>query len=161
DALPAPFLQHAAVLADPVLVLERRGQVLGVDVLEADEHAPRAGCARLLDEALDLVAHRVDLERELDRQTLLPKLREPVEDRLPPGCWGSRSKIASQFRLRAKLSSVTKNRWMPCATFARTMRSTSSASRQREVRPWTLMIVQKLHLNGQPRPASKLVKSAM
>ena len=46
---------------------------------------------------------------------------------------------------------------MPCARLARTIFSTSSASRQRDVRPCTLMIVQKLHLNGQPRPASKRV----
>src|SRR5712671_5049998 len=62
-----------------------------------------------------------------------------------------RSKIASQFRLRAKLSSVMKNRKTPCARLARTSRSTSSASRQRDLRPCTLMIVQKLHWNGQPR----------
>ena len=28
--------------------------------------------------------------------------------------------------------------------------------RKRLLRPWTLMIVQKLHWNGQPRPRSKL-----
>ena len=33
-----------------------------------------------------------------------------------------------------------------------------SALRARDLRPWTLMIVQKLQLNGQPRPASKLVR---
>ena len=68
-----------------------------------------------------------------------------------------RSKMASQLRLRAKLSSVMKNRNTPWARLARTRRSMSSASRQREIRPWTLMMVQKLHWNGQPRPASKLL----
>src|SRR5439155_44612 len=63
----------------------------------------------------------------------------------------SRSKIASQLRLRAKLSSVMKNRKTPCARLARTSRSMSSASRQRDFRPCTLMIVQKLHWNGKPR----------
>jgi len=40
-----------------------------------------------------------------------------------------RSKIASHFRLRAKLSSVMKNLWMPCAQLSRTRCSTSSAER--------------------------------
>ncbi len=46
----------------------------------------------------------------------------------------------------------------PWARLARTSRSTSSALRARDLRPCTLMIVQKLHRNGQPRPASKLVR---
>jgi hypothetical protein len=62
--------------------------------------------------------------------------------------------MASQFRLRAKLSSVMKNREMPRLAFCRRIRSMSSASRQRDLRPCTLMIVQKEHWNGQPRPAS-------
>ena len=66
----------------------------------------------------------------------------------------SRSRIGSQLRLRAKLSSVMKNFFTPCAALARTMISMSSASRQRDLRPCTLMMVQKLHWNGQPRPAS-------
>ena len=41
----------------------------------------------------------------------------------------SRSRIGSQLRLRAKLSSVMKNRVMPCAALARTMASTSSGVR--------------------------------
>ena len=41
----------------------------------------------------------------------------------------SRSKIGSQLRLRAKLSSVTKKRVMPRATFERTICSMSSAER--------------------------------
>ncbi len=49
----------------------------------------------------------------------------------------------------------------PCARLARTMRSTSSALRARDLRPCTLMMVQKLHRNGQPRPASKLVRSPL
>src|SRR5215207_5254074 len=67
-----------------------------------------------------------------------------------------RSKIGSQLRLRAKLSSVTKKREMPCFAFSLTIRSMSSASRQRDFRPWTLMMVQKEHWNGQPRPASSM-----
>src|SRR5947199_43545 len=51
-----------------------------------------------------------------------------------------------------------KKLWTPCSRFARTRRSTSSALRTRDLRPCTLMIVQKLHRNGQPRPASKLVR---
>ena len=49
---------------------------------------------------------------------------------------------------------------MPCATFARTIASTSSGERRRDLRPCTLMMVQKEHWNGQPRPASKLVVRA-
>ena len=69
----------------------------------------------------------------------------------------SRSKIASQLRLRAKLSSVMKKLRTPWARLARTIASTSSAERRRDLRPWTLMMVQKLHWNGQPRPASNEV----
>ena len=47
----------------------------------------------------------------------------------------------------------------PWATLARTSRSTSSALRARDLRPWTLMIVQKLQRKGHPRPASKLVRT--
>jgi hypothetical protein len=70
--------------------------------------------------------------------------------------WIRRSKIGSQSLLRAKLSSVMKKWKIPCAAFSRTMRSTSSAERRRDLRPCTLMIVQNEHWNGQPRPASKL-----
>ncbi len=70
-----------------------------------------------------------------------------------------RSKIGSQFLLRAKLSSVMKKLLMRCAAFSRTMRSTSSGVRKRDLRPCTLMMVQKLQTKGQPRPASKLVRS--
>jgi hypothetical protein len=35
--------------------------------------------------------------------------------------------------------------------------STSSGERRRDLRPWTLMMVQNEHWNGQPRPASKLL----
>ena len=83
------------------------------------------------------------------------RMRSPSSSRISI----RRSKIASQFWLRARLSSVMKKLWTPCARLARTMRSTSSALRQRDLRPWTLMIVQKLHRNGQPRPASKLVRT--
>src|SRR5215510_3846864 len=37
--------------------------------------------------------------------------------------------------------------------------STSSADRKRDLRPCTLMMVQKLHWNGQPRPASNVVRA--
>ena len=65
--------------------------------------------------------------------------------------------MLSQSVLRAKLSSVMKKRLMPCARLRRTIRSTSSAERRRDLRPCTLMMVQNEHRNGQPRPASKLV----
>ncbi len=68
-----------------------------------------------------------------------------------------RSKTFSQSVLRAKLSSVMKKRLMPCARLLRMICSMSSAERRRDLRPCTLMMVQKEHRNGQPRPASKLV----
>ena len=55
-----------------------------VDALQADEHAIDAGPAGLLDEARDLVAHRVDLRDDLDAQALLLAHRDQaVEDRFP------------------------------------------------------------------------------
>ena len=47
--------------------------------------------------------------------------------------------------LRAKLSSVMKNRSMPCALFARMIFSRSSGVRKRLLRPCTLMMVQNEH----------------
>ena len=70
--------------------------------------------------------------------------------------WISRSKKASQSLLRARLSSVMKKALIPCARFSRMIASRSSAVRKRLLRPCTLMIVQKEHWNGQPRPRSKL-----
>src|SRR5215475_7486228 len=64
-----------------------------------------------------------------------------------------RSNIASQVWLRARLSSVMKNLCTPWATLARTNRSMSSALRARDLRPCTLIIVQKLQRKGHPRPA--------
>ena len=60
----------------------------------------------------------------------------------------SRSRIASQSVLRAKLSSVMKKLCSPCATFSRTICSMSSGERRRDLRPCTLMIVQNEHWNG-------------
>ena len=57
----------------------------------------------------------------------------------------SRSKKASQLRLRAKLSSVMKKRLMFCAQFLRITASRSSADLNRLLRPCTLMMVQKEH----------------
>jgi hypothetical protein len=56
-----------------------------------------------------------------------------------------RSKIGSQSLLRARLSSVMKKCRMPCAQCSRMVRSTSSAVRPRDLRPWTLMMVQNEH----------------
>ena len=72
-----------------------------------------------------------------------------------------RSNTASHCRLRAKLSSVMKRARTPRAECSRTLHSTSSGARQRTVRPWTLMIVQKLHWNGQPRPQSTVALDEM
>src|SRR6476660_2066001 len=65
----------------------------------------------------------------------------------------SRSRIPSQSLLRAKSSSVMKNRLIFCAALVRMIASTSSGVRWRDLRPCTLMIVQNEHWNGLPRPA--------
>ena len=57
----------------------------------------------------------------------------------------SRSNSSSQSRLRAKLSSVMKNRLMLWAQFSRTIFSRSSGERNLLLRPCTLMTVQKEH----------------
>ena len=51
-----------------------------------------------------------------------------------------------------------KKLFSPWATFSRTICSMSSGERLRDLRPCTLIMVQKEHWNGQPRPASKLVR---
>ena len=56
----------------------------GIDVLQPDEHRVAARARRLLDEAGDAVAQRVDLQQQADLEALvLAQLDEPVEDRLP------------------------------------------------------------------------------
>ena len=83
-ALLLPGLQHGAVVGDAVLLLLGGEQAVGVDVLQADEHARHAGAPGLLDEARDLVAQRVHLDRELDVEALAPRAADQaVEERLP------------------------------------------------------------------------------
>ena len=141
-ARPFPGLQHLSIFGDAVLALLHLREIFRIDALEADEDvfAPRA--RRLVDEVRDLVRERVDLDQK-DRFNR-SRSRSSI----------MRSKIASQFLLRAKLSSVMKNRETPRLAFCRRIRSMSSASRQRDFLPCTLMIVQNEHWNGQPRPAS-------
>src|SRR3984957_12039036 len=79
-----PHLQHLAIFPDLVLALLGAHQGFGVDVLEPDENRIAAGPRRLLDEVRDLVAERVDLEKEPDPEAvLLPQFDQPIEDRLP------------------------------------------------------------------------------
>ena len=81
---PLPGLQHVAIFPDLVLALLGAHQRLGVDVLEADEDGVAAGARRLLDEARNAVAERVDLQQQPDPETLLfAQLDQAVEDRLP------------------------------------------------------------------------------
>ncbi len=83
-AVLAPFLQHLAVLGDLVLPLLGRDQIVGVDVLQSDEHPAHAGLRRLLDEVRNLVAKRIDLDGEADlRELAVAQLDQPVEQRLP------------------------------------------------------------------------------
>jgi len=48
-AVLAPFLQHGAIVGNLVLSLLGADQIVGVDVLEPDEHAPGAAFGRLLE----------------------------------------------------------------------------------------------------------------
>src|SRR5690606_10773479 len=58
--------------------------VVGVYVLQADEHPADAGAFALRDEVRDLVAERVDLDHQPDAHALaLPERYDPVEDDLP------------------------------------------------------------------------------
>ena len=47
----APLEKELAVVGNVVLLLLRRSQIVGIDVLKPDEHALDAGGHRLLDEA--------------------------------------------------------------------------------------------------------------
>ena len=84
DALRLPGEQHLAVLGDLVLALLRRGEIVRIDVLQSDEDARDAGPLRLLHEIRDLVAQRIDLDHQAERDAvLLPQLDQAVEDLLP------------------------------------------------------------------------------
>ena len=80
----APGLQHDPVFPDLVLPLFRALERLRIDALKPDEDLVAAGPRRLLDEARDLVAERVDLKDQLDRNALVgSQIDQAVEDRLP------------------------------------------------------------------------------
>ncbi len=84
DALRLPGQQHLAVLGDLVLLLLGGDQIVRVDVLEPDEDARHARALGLLDEVRNLVAHRVDLNHQAERDLVdLAQLGEPVVDRFP------------------------------------------------------------------------------
>src|SRR6185437_7488892 len=84
DAGFLPFQQHLAVFGDLVLLLLRRDQVGGVDVLQPDIDALDAGAAGLVDEVRQLVAQRVDLDDEAELHLfVLTQLDDAVEYDLP------------------------------------------------------------------------------
>ena len=84
DPLRLPGKQHLPVLGDLVLTLLGGGEIVGIDVLQADENAGDARPLRLFDEAGDLVAERVDLDHQPERDRgSLAQLDQPVEDRFP------------------------------------------------------------------------------
>ena len=79
-----PSLQHLLVFDDPVLLLFCRHQVVGFDVLEADEGAGNTSPPGSFNEVLNPVAERVHLDSELDVNSLyLPQFDQPVEVTLP------------------------------------------------------------------------------
>src|SRR4029077_5160467 len=79
----APLEQKLAIIGDGILLLLRRGQIIGIDVLKPDEHPLDAGRHRLLDETGNLVAGRIDLDDEARVDALLTQFDQPVEDRFP------------------------------------------------------------------------------
>ena len=79
----APLEQEFAIVGNVVLLLLRRRQIVGIDVLQPDEHPLDARRHRLLDEAGNLVAGRVDLDDEARVDALLAQFDQPVEDQFP------------------------------------------------------------------------------
>jgi hypothetical protein len=79
-----PGLQHDPVFPDLVLPLFSALEGLRIDAFKPDEDLVAAGPRRFLDESRDLVAERVDLKDQLDRNALVgPQIDQAVEDRLP------------------------------------------------------------------------------
>ena len=84
DRVLLPGEEHLAVFEQPVLRLLHRREIVGVDVLHADEDVVDAGLHALLDEARDAVAERVDLHLQINADALLlAQLDQPVEAGLP------------------------------------------------------------------------------
>jgi len=70
----------------PVLLLLGLQQIVGFAIFEPDKDRLRRP-RRLLDKVRDAVAERVDLDDELQPETLaLAHLDQPVEDRSSYGC---------------------------------------------------------------------------
>src|SRR3954454_3351134 len=79
-----PGLQHGAVFGDLILAFACALQGVGVDILEADEHAVYAGSSCHLNEAAHLVSHGVDLSDDIEALSLnLAHFDQAVEDRFP------------------------------------------------------------------------------
>ena len=132
-AVVAPLLQHLAVFGDLVLPLLGGDQVVRIDVLQPDEDAPHAGLGRLLDEARDLVAERIDLDGEADVHALaVPHLDQAVEQRLP-------ILVAREIVVGDEEPLDAFRVILPHDL------SRSSAERMRLLRPCTLMMVQNEH----------------
>ena len=79
-----PGEQHLAIFRDLVLTFLGHRKIVGIDVLQSDEHPGYACSFGLRDEARDFVAKRIDLDHQTDWDAInLAKLDEAVEDRLP------------------------------------------------------------------------------
>ena len=92
------------------------------------------------------MALSIHLQRQVHAKALALERDEAIEDRLPILVAGE--VVVGDEEALDVLGGVS-----------RTMRSMSSGVRKRDLRPCTLMMVQKLQAKGQPRPASKLVRS--
>ena len=84
--MPCAF-QASSILRYSVILFWRffaAARLSGIDVLQSDEDPGDAGPLRLLHEVRDLVAQRVDLDHQAERDAvLLAQLDQAIEDRLP------------------------------------------------------------------------------
>ena len=143
DVIFLPRQHHFAVIFDSVLPFLARFEIVGIDVFQTDEDVGGACRAHLFDKARNFVRHGIDLSMQVDAEPLGLERNEAVDQDFP-------------MLVAGEISSVRKNWEIPNAALARTIFSRSSGVRNRLLRPWTLMIVQNEHSNGQPRPRSKL-----
>src|SRR5262249_7315230 len=84
NSLRLPGKQHLAIFSNLVLTLLGCGEIVGVDVFQSDEDPRDARSLGFLHKVRDLVAKRVDLDHQGERNAVeFAQLDQPVEDRLP------------------------------------------------------------------------------
>jgi hypothetical protein len=79
-----PSQQHFAVLSNLVLLFLGAQQILGVDILEPDEHSLDSGASGLLNEVWKPVTQSIDLDNEAHPDLLdLAQVDKPIKNRFP------------------------------------------------------------------------------